>query len=77
MYQMIANAHDFQVSVRVDCPDGTVRNVSLPPRQRGNLRSGETVSAQSLMNYPKLRVAEVPEESTEGSPNNESGGKGV
>lgn len=62
MHQMIANTHDFQVNIRVEKPDGTLRNVALPPKQRGCLKPGERVSEYSLRDYPKLRIAEVPDE---------------
>lgn len=65
MHQMIANTHDFQVNIRVEKPDGTLRNVALPPKQRGCLKPGERVSEYSLRDYPKLKIAEVPDDNEE------------
>lgn len=62
MYLMIANTHDFQINVLVDAADGTSRNVAIPPKQRGQLEVGETVSEKSKRDYPKLKIAEVPDD---------------
>jgi len=61
MYQMIANTHDFQINLLVNTANGETRSVALPPKQRGRLNEGETVSEQSLRDYPKLKVAEIPD----------------